>query len=281
MAIGLIIIGDEILSGKRADKHLPKMIELLSARGLQLGWAEYLGDQPARIVSTLERTLRSDDIVFSTGGIGATPDDHTRQCAARALGVPLLLHPDAKVKIQERIADTARTAGIAFDPTTPDNLQRLKLGEFPQGSAIIPNVYNKIPGFSVPNIGASSGSGNGIAPGAGTGAAHYFVPGFPVMAWPMFEWVLDTYYAHLFHVNVSVEKSVLVFNKPESVLTPLMETLEADYPAIKIFSLPHVGDGQIRQHIDLGVKGKAEDVDAAFASMLRGLDQMHAEYRQV
>ncbi|RXZ38912.1 competence/damage-inducible protein A [Oxalobacteraceae bacterium CAVE-383] len=273
MAIGLIIIGDEILSGKRVDKHLPKMIELLQARGLQLGWAEYLGDQPARIVSTLERTLRSKDIVFSTGGIGATPDDHTRQCAARALGVPLALHPEAKIKIQERIADTARNAGIAVDFSSPDNLQRLKLGEFPQGASIIPNVYNKIPGFSVSNIGGD-GAGNG-------GAAHYFVPGFPVMAWPMFEWVLDTYYAHLFHVDVSVERSVLVFDKPESVLTPLMENLEASHPAIKVFSLPHVGDEQVRQHIDLGVKGKAEDVDAAFASMLLGLDQLHAEYRQV
>ncbi|MDB5988612.1 MAG: competence/damage-inducible protein [Herbaspirillum sp.] len=268
MAIGLIIIGDEILSGRRTDKHLPKMIELLHARGLQLGWAEYLGDQPARIVSTLERTLRSEDIVFSTGGIGATPDDHTRQCTAQALGVPLQLHPEAKIKIQERIADTARNAGLAPpDLCAPDNLQRLKLGEFPQNASIIPNVYNKIPGFSVPNIGAQG--------------AHYFVPGFPVMAWPMFEWVLDTYYPHLFHKDVSVEKSVLVFGKPESILTPLMEALEADYPRIKTFSLPHVGDGQVRQHIDLGVKGKAEDVEVAFASMLRGLDQMHAEYRQV
>jgi molybdopterin-biosynthesis enzyme MoeA-like protein len=267
MAIGLIIIGDEILSGRRTDKHLPKMIELLHARGLQLAWAEYLGDQPARIVSTLERTLRSGDIVFSTGGIGATPDDHTRQCVARTLGVPLQLHPEAQARIQERIADTADKAGIVPDFGSPDNLQRLRLGEFPLNAAIIPNPYNKIPGFSVPNI---------EGPGA-----HYFMPGFPVMAWPMFEWVLDTHYAHLFHIDASIEKSVLVFGQAESALTPLMETLEADYPAIKIFSLPHMGDGQIRQHIDLGVKGTAENVDAAFASLLRGLDQMHAEYRQV
>ena len=68
MAIGLIIIGDEILSGKRADKHFPKVVELLAARGLQLAWAEYLGDDPARISATLQRTLAGDDIVFSCGG---------------------------------------------------------------------------------------------------------------------------------------------------------------------------------------------------------------------
>src|ERR1035437_5718696 len=86
---GLIIIGDEILSGKRADKHLPKVIELRKARGLQLDYAEYIGDAPERITAALKRAFVSGDVVFSTGGIGATPDDHTRQCAAKALGVAL------------------------------------------------------------------------------------------------------------------------------------------------------------------------------------------------
>src|SRR4051812_45075140 len=111
MAIGLIIIGDEILSGKRTDKHFPKVVEMLAERGMQLDWAEYLGDNPARITATLERVFATGDIVFSCGGIGATPDDHTRQCAAAALGVSLALHPEAKAKIEERIADMAREAG--------------------------------------------------------------------------------------------------------------------------------------------------------------------------
>ena len=81
----ILIIGDEILSGKRADKHLPKAIELLSARGLQLAYAHYLGDDPARITAALSHAFASGDAVFSFGGIGATPDDHTRQCAAAAL----------------------------------------------------------------------------------------------------------------------------------------------------------------------------------------------------
>src|SRR5471030_3136484 len=142
MGFGVIIIGDEILSGRRTDKHLPKVIELLSARGLSLDWAEYVGDDPARITATLKRTFDSGDIVFCTGGIGATPDDHTRQCAAAALGVPLELHPQAREKIRERIADTARDAGLVVDYDTPDNLHRLKMGEFPQGADIIPNPYN-------------------------------------------------------------------------------------------------------------------------------------------
>lgn len=266
MAIGLIIIGDEILSGKRADQHFAKVVELLNARGMQLGWAEYIGDDRTRITATLQRTLASDDIVFSCGGIGATPDDHTRQCAAAALGVPLILHPEAQAKIQERIADQAREAGHAPDVNAPDNVHRLKMGEFPQGAAIIPNPYNKIPGFSI----AHSSQG-----------AHHFVPGFPVMAGPMIEWVLDTVYPHLFHQVAWLEQSVLVFAAMEATLTPLMEAIEAEFPLARVFSLPHVGDAQTRRHIELGVKGEPSQVATAFERLLHGLDRLQAEYRQV
>ena len=90
---GLIVVGDEILSGKRADKHLNKVIDLLADRGLALSYAEYVGDEPKRIMAVLSRAFASGDVVFCTGGIGATPDDHTRLCAAQALGVSLQLHP--------------------------------------------------------------------------------------------------------------------------------------------------------------------------------------------
>jgi len=163
-AIGIIIIGDEILSGKRSDKHLPKFIELLTERGLQLAWAEYVGDSPERITQVLARAFASGDVVFSCGGIGATPDDHTRQCAAQALGVPLALHPQAKALILERMRDVALEQGVAFEPDRDDNLHRLNMGTFPQGAQIIHNPYNKIPGFT--------------CQGARQGMLH-FVPGFP------------------------------------------------------------------------------------------------------
>jgi molybdopterin-biosynthesis enzyme MoeA-like protein len=267
MAIGLIIIGDEILSGKRADKHFPKVVELLSVRGLQLDWAEYLGDDPARITATLKRTLAGNDIVFSCGGIGATPDDHTRQCAAAALDVPLVLHPDAKASIRERMVDVAREAGQEPDLDAPENLQRLKMGEFPQGADIIPNPFNKIPGFSVKN---SSAQGT-----------HHFVPGFPVMAWPMIEWVFDHLYPHLLHQRAWLEKSVLVYEAAESTLTPLMEAIEAEFPHVKVFSLPTVGDAHTRRHIELGVKGEPSQTTGAFEKLLHGLNQLEVEYRDV
>jgi len=263
MAFGIIIIGDEILSGKRSDKHLAKCIELLSARGLQLAWADYIGDDPARITDTLRRTLASGDIVFSCGGIGATPDDHTRQCAADALGVPLELHPEAWQKINERIADVAREAGVAPNYAAADNQHRLKMGEFPRGAGIIPNPYNKIPGFVLQGV---------------QGGALYFVPGFPVMAAPMMEWVLDTYYAHLFHQTAYAEKSVFVYESMESTLTPLMLMLEKEFAGIKVFSLPSVGDAQRRRHIELGVKGDPMQVEKSFACMLTELDVLSQHY---
>ena len=258
MAIGLIIIGDEILSGKRRDQHFPKVVELLAERGLQLGWAEYLGDDPERIVATLRRTMASGDIVFSCGGIGATPDDHTRQCAATALGRALVLHPEGKRNIQQRIVEMGQESGTSVDLDSPENQHRLKMAEFPEGASLIPNPYNKIAGFTV--------------------GSHHFVPGFPVMAWPMIEWVLDNLYSHLFNQEARSEHAVLVYEQAESRLTPLMETLEAQYPLVKVFSLPSVGNATIRRHIELGVKGEPQQAAAAFAQMCAELDKLQAEY---
>jgi molybdopterin-biosynthesis enzyme MoeA-like protein len=268
MSFGLIIVGDEILSGKRRDAHLPKVIELLRERGLQLAWAEIVGDDPARITALLRRTLAGPDVVFSCGGIGATPDDHTRQCAAAAIGAPLVLHPEGKLLIQERIRETAREAGVEPDLDAPDNLQRLKMAEFPQGAALIPNPYNRIPGFSLMRE-------------HGAGADHHFVPGFPVMAGPMIAWVLDTHYRHLFHSEARAERALLVFEQAESVLTPLMENLEARYPGVNVFSLPSVGDEKTRRHIELGVKGDPVQVQAAFDEMRAELERMKAEYQEL
>lgn len=238
MAFGAIIIGDEILRGKRQDKHFAKLIELLAARGLKLDWAEYLGDDPGRITALLRRTFAGEDVVFSFGGIGATPDDHTRQCAAAALGVALALHADAEAAIRGRFgADT-----------TPF---RLRMGEFPAGAAIIPNAYNQIPGFSIGD--------------------HHFVPGFPVMAWPMVEWVLDHRYAELHHRVPEAEAAIIVYGSAESLLTPLMIEVEGRYRRLKVFSLPHMGEEGGRRHIELGVRGDPGEVAQAIEALKAGV----------
>ena len=260
MAFGLIIIGDEILSGKRQDKHFAKVVELLGARGLQLAWARYLGDDRARLVSALRESFASGDLVFSCGGIGATPDDHTRQAAAAALASPLVLHPEAARLIAERTAEMAARDGRgSADMSVPENRQRLRMGEFPAGSEIIPNPYNRIPGFAIRD--------------------HWFVPGFPVMAWPMIEWVLDHRLAHLHHREPRGERSLLLFDVPESAATPLMEAVEAEFPGCKVFSLPSVGEAGLRRHIELGVKGPSDRLEAAWARLEAGARALGGEVR--
>ncbi len=260
-AFGLIIIGDEILSGKRADKHLPKVIELLQARGLSLAWSRCVGDERERITAALRDAFSSADVVFSCGGIGATPDDHTRQCAAAALGVDLALHPAASDLIEQRMRDVAAEKGETHDPQRPDNVHRFNMGVFPLGARIIPNPYNKIPGFSC----------NG--PGGGT---VHFVPGFPVMAWPMIEQLLDTEYAAWHQRGAWQERSVVVMGAMEATLTPLMESVEREHP-VKVFSLPSVDHPQYGRHIELGVKGAPEAVTGAFAQLLAGLHAHRAQ----
>jgi molybdopterin-biosynthesis enzyme MoeA-like protein len=166
MAFGLIVIGDEILSGKRQDKHFAKVRGTARGPGPEAGLGALPGRRGPRLAQNLRETLAGDDVVFSCGGIGATPDDHTRQAAAEALGVPLVLNPQARDLIARHMAEIGQ-------PLTPE---RLRMGELPEGAALIPNPYNRIPGFSL--------------------GRHHFVPGFPVMAWPMIEWVLDTHYQH-------------------------------------------------------------------------------------
>lgn len=235
MKFGAIIIGDEILSGKRQDKHMAKVIETLGARGLELAWCQYLGDDPDLITATLERTFRSGDVVFSFGGIGATPDDHTRACAAKAAGVVLALHPDAEREIRARF-------GADITP------RRLMMGEFPIGSAVIPNPFNRIPGFSLNR--------------------HYFLPGFPEMAWPMMAWVLDTSYAHLHEPGRIGERSIIVTGCGESQLIDLMNQCLARYPGCKVFSLPRM---QPERHVELGVRGDAREVLTAIRELQDGV----------
>ncbi|MFM2075501.1 MAG: amidohydrolase-like protein YfaY [Pseudomonadota bacterium] len=254
IAFGLIIVGDEILSGKRADKHLPKTIELLHERGLNLAWVRGVGDDRPRITQALRDAFASGDAVFCCGGIGATPDDHTRQCAAQALGVDLALHPEAKALIQERMRDVALEKGVAYAPDHPDNLHRLNMGVIPVGAHIIPNPYNKIPGFSCATE---------------RGTVH-FLPGFPVMAWPMMAWVLDQHYAEHHRVGAWMERSVVVFGAMEATLTPLMERIEAEHP-VKVFSLPSVDHPVHGRHIELGVKGEPAAVTPAFEALMAGL----------
>lgn len=239
MSFGLIIIGDELLAGQREDKHLIRFRAMLTARGHALAWCWILPDDPDRLIDHLRRSMAGPDPVFCCGGIGATPDDRTREAAAAAANVPLARHPGATALIEARFGTDAYP-------------HRILMADLPSGSKLIPNPYNKIPGFCLCN--------------------HFFLPGFPQMAWPMAEWVLEHRFAS--GLKAPGESAVVVKGVPESDLVPLMQRFSALYPGLKLFSLPHLG---AHKSVELGFRGH-DGLDRAMEGLRRALAAQGFEY---
>lgn len=239
MEIGLIIVGDEILSGRRSDKHFANVVRLLSERGLRLSWSQVLADDITQLTRAYRNAHESGDIVFSCGGIGGTPDDLTRHAVAQASERALVPHAEGLEILRQRFEDA---------DVTPE---RQRMIEFPAGARLIPNPINRIPGFSVDCI--------------------HCVPGFPKMATPMIKWVLDNEYAHI-ESKPQLEHAVRISGARESDLIPLMEYILEQCPKVKVFSLPRLKKKE--RWVDLGVKGNDfESVDYAFQLLVKGLEE--------
>jgi molybdopterin-biosynthesis enzyme MoeA-like protein len=232
--IGVFIVGDEILSGKREDRHLSHVIATLRERGLALSWALYLGDDRARLTDTFRRSMATDAVIFCFGGIGATPDDHTRQAAAAAAGVPVERHPGALAEIEAQFGESAYP-------------KRVMMADLPRDAGLIPNPVNRVPGFFV--------------------GEHHFLPGFPDMAWPMLDWVLAQRYSD-WRVEPEVELAIRVAGAGESQLIDLMERVVRDHPDCKLFSLPSLKPVRT---IELGVCGPRGVCAPAIAELRAGV----------
>jgi len=123
------------------------------------------------------------------------------------------------------------------------------MGVFPAGATLVPNPYNRIPGFSVGRL--------------------HFMPGFPVMAHPMLDWLLDTLYAD--QARARPLRAVRVRGANESALIPVFERVEAAFPGVRSFSLPSVDHPALGPHIEIGVKGDdPAQVDLAMAALREG-----------
>ena len=236
---GLIVVGDEILVGSRQDRHFAHFRELLSQHGCRLARFWLLPDDRDTLTDHLRQSLHQAIPVFVCGGIGATPDDLTRDCAAAAAGRPLERHPEAVALLEEKFGQKAYP-------------QRIRMAELPGGCTLIPNPYNGIPGFSV--------------------GAHYFLPGFPEMAWPMAEWILEQRGER--GGRAPAEAAVRVYDTPESALIPVMEALGERYPGLKMFSLPRLGE---RPCVELGFRGHA-DPAPAIAALCQLLEQQQIPF---
>jgi molybdopterin-biosynthesis enzyme MoeA-like protein len=243
---GIIVIGDEILSGRRQDRHLQKTIELLAPRHENLQFAHFIGDNEKQIVTTLQTTMQQNAVVFSFGGIGGTPDDLTRQCAAIAAGVPLVQNPEAVDLIEGQFGKGAYP-------------MRIRMANLPEGCELIPNPYNQIPGFRIND--------------------HHFLPGFPVMAHPMMEWVLETLYP-LEIPSDYVESAIYLHDTPESSIVETMEQMIDRYKDVRFFSLPIHREGNGINLIEFGAKGAGADVDSAMNELKSRLAEIDVRWTE-
>lgn len=230
---GLIVIGTEILDGRVRDSHVDNTRRLLQERNHRLVYTMTLTDEPALILGQLRWAMARPEPFFCCGGIGSTPDDFTRQCAAEAAGVPLEHHEEGLKILKARFGAEATPA-------------RLRMVEFPQGAQLIPNPVNQIPGFTIAN--------------------GHFLPGFPSMAFPMAAWVLD----HCYSPGVErITRTLLLPGAREGDLIGLMEAFTAAHPELTFSSLPHFVEGGTE--VDLGLTGRPAEVEAGLGDLAQKL----------
>src|SRR5580700_4198669 len=136
----VLIIGNEILSGRTQDLNLAFLARGLNDVGVRLREARVIPDDAAVIVATVNQVRQGYDCVFTTGGIGPTHDDITAQCIADAFGVDLVLHPDAKRLLE------------AHYPPGSLNEARLRMAHVPEGASLLPNPISRAPGFRMDNV---------------------------------------------------------------------------------------------------------------------------------
>ncbi|RZW14654.1 MAG: competence/damage-inducible protein A [Desulfobulbaceae bacterium] len=178
---------------------------------------------------------RGDDC-FSFGGIGATPDDRTRQAVARAHDVPLTRHPEAVALLEKQFGEA----------TYPN---RILMAELPEGAGLIPNSHNNIPGFYYGRI--------------------HCLPGFPEMARPMVGWVVEHRY-RLAPEHAEGFIAYIVNGVKESELVPLLSSCEDRFPDLKFSSLPRFSDGTSWQ-IELGIRGSSPQLDEGAEALAEGV----------
>ncbi len=138
----LLLIGNELLSGRTQDKNLAFLGARLAARGIVLAEARVIADVPSVIISSLNTLRAQFTYVFTTGGIGPTHDDITADCVADAFGVDLPIHPEAEKRL------------LAYfeERNIEPNADRMRMARIPEGGTLVDNPVSIAPGFSIENV---------------------------------------------------------------------------------------------------------------------------------
>lgn len=139
---GLVIIGDEILSGRTHDKNIAQIASWLQVQGIRLAEVRVVPDVMERIVEAVNALREGNDYLFTTGGIGPTHDDITVDAVAQALGVNVVVHPQARAILEKYYAD--KPGGLTD--------ARLRMARVPEGADLIPNRMSGAPGIKIGNV---------------------------------------------------------------------------------------------------------------------------------
>jgi len=239
-----LIIGTEILNRRRRDKHFDFVSQELLKRGHKLSGSFIIEDDPALIVQTIRFIAsQSSAVLFSFGGIGSTPDDHTRKCAAIALRDGTLhTHEEAYRIIEEQI----RILNI------PNGHYPLQMAELPRGAKLLENPVNQMPAFGLDD-------------------RYFFMPGFPEMSHPMVEAILNKYFDNARPMH----RLTLTALCRE---TELIEVMEQMPKGIEFSSLPKLYTDGYRTTISVASQDK-DLAEKAFVQYQRYLDEHGIPYR--
>ena len=202
----VLIIGNEILSGRTQDANLSFLAQGLNEVGVRLREARVIPDDPDVIVSTVNEVRRAFDYVFTTGGIGPTHDDITAQCVADAFGLALMVHPEAK-----RVLETHYPPGHL-------NEARLRMAMVPEGATLLPNPISRAPGFQIGNV--------------------YVLPGVPSIMQGIFDQL-----KHRLAGGEKVFSRSVSCQLGEGTLAKDLGALQARYPDLEIGSYPYFRRG--------------------------------------
>src|ERR1044071_4174760 len=205
----LVVIGDEILSGRTQDKNVAQLANWLNKQGIRLAEVRIVPDGAARIVEAVNALRSSHDYLFTTGGIGPTHDDITVDAIAQAFGVPVVVHPEARAILEDYYRD--RPGGL--------NEARLRMARVPEGAELIPNSSSGAPGVKIGNV--------------------YILAGVPHIAASMMDALTGTLEGGLPVVSVTVGARA-----PESEVADLLRETEEAHPGVTIGSYPFFKDGR-------------------------------------
>ena len=205
----LVVIGDEILSGRTQDKNVAQVATWLNEQGIRLAEVRIVPDEMERIVETVNVLRAAHDYVFTTGGIGPTHDDITVDAMAAAFGVPVIVHPDARRILEDYYRD--RPGGLTE--------ARLRMARVPEGAELIPNPTSGAPGVKIGNV--------------------FIMAGVPNIAASMLEALTGKLEGGRPVVSVTVGARA-----PESDVADLLRETEAAHPGVAIGSYPFFKDGR-------------------------------------